>query len=145
MPVILIATFHETNDSVKHHLGDVGIDVQNHIDDGSLVMVDAFRSYYPYVDGMKNLVASLLERAKKEGRVGVTAIVDMGYFFLYGGDGKATELINYEASLRQRQKVAMSKALADIMEKTMILLKRARENTLLKKGKKLLELRESIS
>jgi hypothetical protein len=23
----------------------------------------------------------------------------MGYFFLYGGDGKATELINYESSL----------------------------------------------
>jgi hypothetical protein len=48
---------------------------------------------------MKKLVASLSDRAKKEGRSGVTAIVDMGFFFLFGGDGIATELINYEAAL----------------------------------------------
>jgi hypothetical protein len=47
-------------------------------------------------------VASLSDRARKEGRVGVTAIVDMGFFFLFGGDGRATELINYEASLAPR-------------------------------------------
>jgi hypothetical protein len=63
------------------------------------VIVDAFSSYFPDVDGMEKLVASLSDRARKEGRVGVSAIVNMGYFFLYGGDGKATELINYEASL----------------------------------------------
>jgi hypothetical protein len=48
---------------------------------------------------MKKLVASLSDRARKEGRIGVTAIIDMGFFFLFGGDGRATELINYEASL----------------------------------------------
>jgi hypothetical protein len=44
-------------------------------------------------------VASLSDRARKEGRVGVTDIVDMGFFFLFVGDGRATELINYEALL----------------------------------------------
>jgi hypothetical protein len=97
--IILIATFYETTDSVKHSLNAEGVDVQRHINDGSLVIVDAFSSYYPDIEGMKKLVASLSERAKKEGRVGVTAIVDMGFFFLFGGDGRATELINYEASL----------------------------------------------
>jgi hypothetical protein len=98
--IMLIATFYETTDSVKHHLSAAGLqNIQSLINNGSLVIVDAFSSYYPNVDGMKKLVASLSDRARKEGRDGVTAIVDMGSFFLFGGDGKATELINYEASL----------------------------------------------
>jgi len=98
--IMLIATFYETTDSVKHHLSAAGLqNIQNLINNGSLVIVDAFSSYYPNVDGMKKLVASLSDRARKEGRDGVTAIVDMGFFFLFGGDGRATELINYEASL----------------------------------------------
>jgi hypothetical protein len=97
--IIIIATFYETINSVNHNLTAVGVDVQKHVDNGSLVIVDAFNSYFPYLDGMKKLVASLSRRARKEGRVGVSAIVDMGYFFLYGGESKATELINHETSL----------------------------------------------
>jgi hypothetical protein len=97
--IILIATFYETISSVKHDLSAVGVDVQRHIDNGSLVIVDAFNSYFPYLDNMKKLVASLSRRARRESRVGVSAIVDMGFFFLFGGDGAATELIKYEASL----------------------------------------------
>ena len=98
--IMLIATFYETTDSVKHHLSAAGLqNIQSLINNGSLVIVDAFSSYYPNVDGMKKLVASLSDRARKEDRDGVTAIVDMGFFFLFGGDGDASELINYEASL----------------------------------------------
>src|SRR4051794_30621376 len=58
--IILIATFYETADSVKHHLSAVGVqNIQSLIDSGSLVIVDAFSSYYPDVSGMKKLVASL--------------------------------------------------------------------------------------
>src|SRR5215207_5392135 len=78
--IILIATFYETIDSVKHSLSAVGVDAQSLIDNGSLVIVDAFSSYYPDIDGMKKLVASLSDRARKEDRAGVTAIVDMGFF-----------------------------------------------------------------
>lgn len=98
--IILIATFYETIDSVKHHLSAVGVkDVETLIDNGSLVIIDVLQAYHPDIDGMKKLVASLSERARKEGRVGVAAIVDMGYFFLFGGDGFATQLIKYEAAL----------------------------------------------
>jgi hypothetical protein len=96
--IILIATFYDTVNAVKHNLSAVGIDVQSHIDDGSLLIIDAFNGYYPNIDGMKKLVASLSERARKEGRIGVSAIVNMGFFFLYDGDG-ASELISYETSL----------------------------------------------
>ena len=98
--IILIAPFYETVDTVKHQFSAFGIEnVQRLIDSGSLVIVDAFRFFFPDFNGMKKLIDSLSERARKEGRPGVTAIVDMGSFFLFGGDSKAADLINYEASL----------------------------------------------
>jgi hypothetical protein len=97
--ILLIATFYDTVNTVKHNLSAVGVDVQSHIDDGSLLIVDAFNAYYPDIDGMKKLVASLSERARKEGRAGVSAIVNTGFFFLYGRDIDSTNLTSYEASL----------------------------------------------
>jgi hypothetical protein len=97
--IILLAAFYETPYSVKHYLSAIGVDTQRFIDNGSLIIVDAFNSYYPDMAGMKKLVASLSKRAIREGRAGVTVIVNMGFFFLFGGDGEATKLINYEASL----------------------------------------------
>jgi hypothetical protein len=98
--IILIAPFYETVDSVKNHLSALGVEnVQGLIDSGSLVMADSFHSFFPDSNGMKKLIDSLSERARKEGRPGVTAIVDVGFFFLFGGDSKAADLISYEASL----------------------------------------------
>jgi hypothetical protein len=98
--IILIAPFYETVDSVKHHLSAIGVEnVQGLIDSGSLVIADSFHSFFPDIKGMKKLIDSLSEHARKEGRAGVTAIVDVGFFFLFGGDSKAADLISYEASL----------------------------------------------
>jgi hypothetical protein len=98
--IILIAPFYETVDGVKHQLSAFGIEnVQGLIDSDSLVIADSFHSFFPDSHGMKKLIDSLSERARKEERPGVTAIVDVGFFFLFGGDSKATELISYEASL----------------------------------------------
>jgi hypothetical protein len=142
--IILIATFYETIDSVKHSLSAVGVkDIQSLIDNGSLVIVDAFSSYYPDVDGMKKLVASLSERAKKEGRAGVTAIVDMGFFFLFGGDGRATELINYEASLAPKTEGGNVKGFSCYHGGNYNTLKDNQKKELAQKGKKLLEITES--
>jgi hypothetical protein len=100
--IILIATFYDTVNAVKHNLSAVGVNVQSHIDDGSLLIVDAFNGYHPDMDGVKKLVASLSERAAREGRIGVSAIVNMGFFFLYDGHSEASELISYETSLPSR-------------------------------------------
>ena len=98
--IILLAPFYETVDSVKHHLSAFGVEnVQVLIDSGSLVIADSFHSFFPDSHGMKKLIDSLSERARNEGRPGVTAIVDVGFFFLFGGDSKAANLISYEASL----------------------------------------------
>jgi hypothetical protein len=143
--IILIATFYETTDNVKHSLNAEGVDVQRHINDGSLVIVDAFSSYYPDIGGMKRLVASLSERAKKEGRVGVTAIVDMGFFFLFGGDGRATELINYEASLAPKTEGGNVRGFSCYHGGNFSTLKDDQKKELAQKGKKLFEVTESIS
>ena len=97
--IILIVTFYDTVNSVKHNLSAVGVDVQSHIDTGSLLIIDEFDGCYPTTDGIKKLVATLSERARKEGRIGVSVISNMGFFFLYGGDDTASELISYETSL----------------------------------------------
>jgi hypothetical protein len=143
--IILIATFYETIDSVKHNLNAVGVDVHRHIDNGLLVIVDAFSSYYPDVSGMKKLVASLSQRARKEGRIGVTAIVDMGFFFLFGGDGRATELINYEASLAPKTEGGNVRGFSCYHGGNYDTLKDNQKKELAQKGKKLLEVTESAS
>jgi hypothetical protein len=142
--IMLIATFYETTDSVKHHLSAAGLqNIQSLINNGSLVIVDAFSSYYPNVGGMKKLVASLSDRARKEGRDGVTAIVDMGFFFLFGGDGRATELINYEASLAPTTEGGNVKGFSCYHGGNYNTLKDNQKEELAQKGKKVLEITES--
>ncbi|HEX6281053.1 MAG TPA: hypothetical protein VFZ67_02385 [Nitrososphaera sp.] len=143
--IILIATFYETVNSVKHNLSAVDVDVQSHIDYGSLVIVDAFSSYYPDVGGMKELVASLSDRAKKEDRVGVTAIVDMGFFFLFGGDGRATELINYEASLAPKTEGGNVKGFSCYHEGNYNTLKDSQKKELAQRQKKVFKITESAA
>jgi hypothetical protein len=142
--IILIATFYETIDSVKHNLSAVGVkDIQSLIHNGSLLIVDAFSSYYPDIEAMKKLVASLSDRARKEGRVGVTAIIDMGFFFLFDGGGRATELINYEASLAPKTGGGNIKGFSRYHRGNYNTLKDSQKEELAQKGKKVLEITES--
>ncbi len=144
--IILIATFYETIESVKHHLSAVGVqNIQSLIDNGSLVIVDSFSSYFPDVEGMKKLVASLSQRARKEGRVGVSVIVDMGFFFLFGGDGRATELINYEASLPPKTEGGNVKGFSCYHGGNYNTLKDNQKKELAQKGKKVLEVTGNTS
>jgi hypothetical protein len=94
---------------------------------------------------MKKLVASLSQRARKEGRIGVTAIVDMGFFFLFGGDGRATELINYEASLSPKTEGGNVRGFSCYHGGNYDTLKDNQKKELAQKGKKLLEVTESAS
>ena len=144
--IMLIATFYETTESVKHHLSAAGLqNIQSLINNGSLVIVDAFSSYYPNVDGMKKLVASLSDRARKEGRDGVTAIVDMGFFFLFGGNGRATELINYEASLAPKTEGGNVKGFSCYHGGNYDTLKEDQKKELAQRQKKVFEVTESTT
>ena len=142
--ITLIAPFYESIESVKHELSAVGVqNIQRLIDEGSLVIVDAFSCYYPDINGMKKLVASLSDRAIKEGRDGVSTIIDMGFFFLFGGDGKATELINYEASLAPKTEGGNVRGLSCYHVGNYNTLTDNQKKELAQKGKKLFEITES--
>jgi hypothetical protein len=142
--IILIAPFYETVDSVKHQLSAFGIEnVQGLIDNGSLVIADSFHSFFPDSNGMKKLIDSLSQRARKEGRAGVTAIVDMGFFFLFGGDSKAADLISYEASLAPKTQDGNVKGVSCYhWENYETLTERDKELLTQGQKKKLLEVRE---
>ena len=142
--IILIAPFYETVDSVKHQLSAFGIEnVQGLIDSGSLVIADSFHSFFPNSHGMKKLIDSLSERARKEERPGVTAIVDVGFFFLFGGDSKAVNLISYEASLAPKTQDGNVKGISCYhWGNYETLTERDKEQLTLGQKKKLLEVRE---
>ena len=142
--IILISPFYETVDSVKHQLSAFGVEnVQGLIDSGSLVIADSFHSFFPDSNGMKKLIDSLSERARKEGRPGVTAIVDVGFFFLFGGDSKAVDLISYEASLAPKTQDGNVKGISCYhWGNYETLTERDKEQLTLGQKKKLLEVRE---
>src|SRR4051812_46843680 len=79
--IMLIASFYETIESVKHNLAPVVKNAQNKLENGSLVLVDFFKIFFPNIGGIKKLVPSLSERVTREGGAGVTAIINMGFFF----------------------------------------------------------------
>ena len=142
--IILISPFYETVDSVKHQLSAAGVEnVQGLIDSSSLVIADSFHSFFPDSSGMKKLIDSLSERARKEGRPGVTAIVDVGFFFLFGGDSKAANLISYEASLAPKTQDGNVKGISCYhWGNYETLTERDKEQLTLGQKKKLLEVRE---
>ena len=142
--IILIAPFYETVDSVRHQLSAFGVEnVQRLIDTGSLLVADSFHSFFPDINGMKKLIDSLSQRARKEGRTGVTAIVDVGFFFLFGGDNKAVDLISYEAALAPKTQDSNVKGFSCYHWGNYGTLTDAdKEQITLRQKKKLLEVRE---
>ena len=92
--IIVIATQYDTIEEVTNTVRLAGIDVESYLNQGTLFVLDAQRGYQG-VDtyGMWKLAMSLLLRAKKEGRRGVTWFGDLGSFFSFE---KIEELIQYE-------------------------------------------------
>jgi hypothetical protein len=92
--IIVISTQYDTIEEVKNNLRSAGIDVESYLNQGTLFIIDAQRGYQG-VDtyGMWKLAMSLLLRAKKEDRPGVTWFGDLGSFFSFE---KIEELMQYE-------------------------------------------------
>jgi hypothetical protein len=92
--ILLIASQYETIDTIGQALENVGIDVSKHLADGTLFIIDAQKGYQGAdTRGTFKLAMSLIQRAKKEGRSGVTWFGDMGSFFAFQ---KIGDLVDYE-------------------------------------------------
>ena len=99
--IVVIATQYDTISDVRNTLRLDGMDVEKYLNQETLFIVDAQQRYQQDADGsgIWKLCKSLISRAKKEGRRGVTFFGDLGSFF---GFEKIEELMQYELSLPQK-------------------------------------------
>jgi hypothetical protein len=92
--ILLLASQYHTVNAIAEALRRNGINVEKHLGESTLFIVDA-QSMYQGEDvyATFKLAITLISRAKKEGRKGVTWIGDVGSFFAFD---KVAELIDYE-------------------------------------------------
>jgi len=103
--IIMIATQYDPIEEVKNTLRFAGTDVERYLNQGSLFILDAQHGYQGIdTHGMWKFAMSLLLRAKKEGRRGVTWFGDLGSFFSFE---KIEELMQYELGCPQKYEGAM--------------------------------------
>lgn len=100
--MVAIATQYDAVNDIKNALRLSGVEVERYLNQGMLFIVDAQQGYQSIeTHGMWKLAMSLLSRAKKEGRRGLTGFADLGSFFSFE---KIEELMQYELWLPQKMK-----------------------------------------
>ncbi len=98
--IVVIGTQYETISHVKNNLRMAGVDVERHTNEGTLFILDAEHGYQSAGSaGLWKFAISLLSRAKKEGKRGVSWFGDAGSFFSFE---RIEELMQYELSLPQK-------------------------------------------
>lgn len=87
--ILLILTYFDTIDRVKFYLREVGVDVDYYSSTDSLFIIDSVQQFFgsEAVTVIK-FIELLNKRSRREGRQGVTAIVDMDVFFHLHDDSK---------------------------------------------------------
>ncbi|WP_337863235.1 MEDS domain-containing protein [Nitrososphaera sp.] len=92
--IVLLATQYEPIEHVRNNLARTGVEVEKHLRQGTLFIVDAQRGYFSGdILGIYKLALSLASRAQKEGRRDVTCLSDMGAFFNLE---KIEDMMDYE-------------------------------------------------
>ena len=94
--IVLIASQYDSLDNLKHSLQQKGVNVAEHLADGTLFIIDAQHGYQGAdTYAIFKLAMTLSSRAKKEGRRGITWLGDMGSFFAFD---RTHDLVDYELS-----------------------------------------------
>lgn len=98
--IVLIASQYQTLDKVRTVLDKRGIDTTKHMDEGTLVIIDAQHGYLlaDMYDTFK-LALTLAKRAKKEGRRSLSWIGDLSSFI---GFQKIEDMMKYELSFPEK-------------------------------------------
>ena len=126
--VVVIGTQYESINDVKNTLRLSGVDVERYLNEGTLFVLDAQHGYQDVdTSGTWKFALSLLSRAKKEGRQGVTWFGDPGSFFSFE---KIEELMQYELWNPQKYEDIM-KSICSYHSKDFEKLTEAQKQTLL--------------
>jgi hypothetical protein len=109
--IVLMLPYYEPINKVKDTLSNVGIDVDYHLHQGSLLIIDAYEAFFGHkfeneklgevIENEKGNIVSLMrilqKQVKKLQKDGITVIVDLGCFFTTDLD----YLLKYEKSIPQ--------------------------------------------
>ncbi len=128
--MIAIGTQYDSIEVIKNTLRLAGgIDVEGYQNQGILFILDAQETYQSEDPRkMWKLVVSLLSRAKKEGRRGLTGFADLGSFFSFE---KLEELMRYELWLPQKNEEDTMKIVCCYHSKNFEKLTKAQQQTLI--------------
>lgn len=99
---MVLLTFYETAEKVKLRLGNAGIDVEQRLKEGSLIIADAAKEIFGENKNLLQFLLNTERHVKRMGKGFVSVIVSMGAFFLYE---KEEEVQEYEGLLMQDQKL----------------------------------------
>jgi hypothetical protein len=95
--IFLLATQYEDVESVKNYLTACGVEVEKHLLDSTLFIIDSQQGYFGAADdieGTLKLAFTLASRARKENRSGLTWLGDMGSFFTF--ENNIAKMMDYE-------------------------------------------------
>jgi hypothetical protein len=103
--IVVIASQYDTVSDVRNTLRLDGVDIERYLNQGTLFIIDAQPGYQDADrSGIWKLCESLISRARKEDRRGITLFGDLGSFFSFEN---IEEMMQYEKSLPQKYEDTM--------------------------------------
>ena len=97
--LVLLLTYYETADSVRHTLTMVGIDVKRYEKERALMIIeDITKTYFGSGPDFLFFLNILNKQQKKRGKDGISVIADMGIFYHFNNNDKDA-LFRFERSL----------------------------------------------
>jgi hypothetical protein len=103
--IVVIASQYDTVSDVRNTLRLDGVDIERYLNQGTLFIIDAQPGYQDADrSGIWKLCESLISRARKEDRRGITLFGDLGSFSSFEN---IEEMMQYEKSLPQKYEDTM--------------------------------------
>jgi KaiC/GvpD/RAD55 family RecA-like ATPase len=97
--LVLLLTYYETADSVRHTLTEVGIDVKRYEKERALMIIeDITKTYFGSGQDFLFFLNILNKQQEKHGKNGISVIADMGIFYHFNNNNKDA-LFRFERSL----------------------------------------------
>ena len=97
--LVLLLTYYETADSVRHTLTEVGIDVKRYEKERALMIIeDITKTYFGSGQDFLFFLNILNKQQEKRGKNGISVIADMGIFYHFNTNNNDA-LFRFERSL----------------------------------------------
>jgi MEDS: MEthanogen/methylotroph, DcmR Sensory domain len=99
--LVLLLTYYETADSVRHTLTEVGVEVKRYEKERALMIIeDITKTYFGSGQDFLFFLNILNKQQEKHGKNGISVIADMGIFYHF--QNNKDSLVRFERSLPSR-------------------------------------------